>query len=91
MSTPVINPVFDSQTTRIERAFLALAKIERFLANGTLHLRLKHEEQQQIIAALAYARSQRRNGISDVTQQHRDWVDAEADLELILIHLQSLE
>jgi len=90
VSTPVTVQVIDSQASKLARAYSALEIIERYLARETLRVNLTQTERVQIISALAYARSQRRTGISDAAQQHRDWVEAEADLDLVLTHLCSL-
>lgn len=89
-STRQANVVPEDCASRLERAHAALDVIARHL-RPLPALLLTQEEREQVISALAYARSQRRPGNSDATQQHRDWLEAETDLDLILMHLRSLQ
>jgi hypothetical protein len=80
----------DSLEKRVNGAFSALEEIGRYLSQESLRFELNSNEREQIVSALAYARSLRREASGDVAQQRLDWLDAESDLDLVLTHLRTL-
>ncbi|CAK0774329.1 hypothetical protein CCP3SC15_490020 [Gammaproteobacteria bacterium] len=88
-----LNKFADSLEKKVSWALSALEEIGQFLDRdrGSRRFELSHDERTQIVSALAYVRSQRREGGSDAIQQDRDWVEAESDLDLILTHLRALQ